>query len=167
MCCKVEAVPRWSADGEKIAIATDFLEKDKTPGELYEIDRDGTTKRLTNFSEKYPGFYIRDLSWSPDGSKIAFWLQTGENPMDVGDEHLAIYDATNEKVTEYCIYGDSVSFHSQSRVPAPIWSPDGTQVLVQNLYSENLSKVFLLDIDQNRVVEIAKNKKPIGWLAEK
>ena len=152
-------IPRWSPDGEAVVIAGNHI---TGAFELYLIDRNGKITQLTHLNAYYTGEFFQNYSWSPDGSKIAIWLNV--YPFKSGQ--LAILDLESGQVTNYCVPGDETAPMSALTYTAhaPIWSPDGRQVVVQNLHADRSSRVILVDIVQGWAAEIAKNMEPVGWL---
>ncbi len=69
-----------------------------------------------------------DLSWSPDGTHIAFWVMPlkGANPeTDAGEAKVHILDIGTGEVRSYC--GFSTKEHTPNP-PRLIWSPDSTHI---------------------------------------
>lgn len=174
--------PRWSPDGSQVVMAADpNFGQEPQPGfgygyELFSMSRDGQSiAQITNLLAYYPAADMWSYSWSPTGDKLAFWLST--NPGSVGDkdyksQRLAVLDLDTEIVTEYCIplddyrgdpLLDTFPFGS-SGVTAPIWSPDGQQLLVESRYAKDASRVILIDITQDIAVQIAETMTPVGWM---
>ena len=48
--------------------------------------------------------------------------------------------------------------------PAPIWSPDGTQLIVQDLYETYHRHVLLVDLVQGFLTQIVEDMEPVGWM---
>ena len=95
--------PVWSPDGKRIA----FLGGD---GRLNLVDADGEHRR------RLAGSFGGHLSWSPDGSHLAFELR-GEAPNwgDIGVVDLASGERRNLT-------------HRPGDDSGPAWSPDGKQI---------------------------------------
>src|SRR5258706_2209125 len=170
----LNAIPRWSLDGKKFAFAPSLVSKIKEyPSyELFGVTEAGDIKQLTHLTDYYPWVYIEDLSWSPDSRYIAFWLthwQQNENPSydSTGDRYLAVLDTTTDLVTSYCINGEKNATIGIRKYPAPLWSPDSKQIVVQ---SQNTPDSFLnfqtilIDIQKNRAFHIGDNLVPEGWM---
>ena len=101
-----DGAPAWSADGTKIAFASN---RDGN-WEIYAMNADGTGQtRLTNNSafDSFPG-------WSPDGTKIAF---TSDR-----DGNREIYVMNADGTGQSNITGNT------ARDEHPSWSPDGTKI---------------------------------------
>tara|TARA_B100000686_G_C15807102_1_gene487105 strand:- start:206 stop:496 length:291 start_codon:yes stop_codon:yes gene_type:complete len=66
--------PAWSPDGTKIVFITSAY--DAFSSEIFTINPDGT-----NLTPLYKGFdypkIVTDLSWSPDGNKLAVTVMSG------------------------------------------------------------------------------------------
>ena len=56
-------------------------------------------------------------------------------------------------------------------LPAPIWSPDGNKLLVENRYApdknnstQNKSKLLVVDLQGKIAFPLAENENPVGWM---
>ena len=139
--------PVWSSDGSHIAFISD---RDGGPA-MYVMNADGTNqRRLTN-----PTYHIGDLSWSPNGSKIAFALNRAKG------QHAEIYvlsvaDLKTEQLTNA---KDSWSL-------APTWSPDGTKIAYVSGDNTNPSHIYVMSSDGTYVSllsEDPQNPENIAW----
>lgn len=161
--------PRWSPDGSRFVVAAAHGSGPSWLAfELYSARRDGgAVERLTFLTEYYRAVYIQAYTWSPDGRQIAFWIV--ENPQGVpfiehGEAHLAILDTATGEVTNTCVPGDHDASTAPPRVPPPLWSPDGTQLLVENSAKTGPSQLLLVDLAREEAVVIAHGLQPVGWL---
>jgi hypothetical protein len=166
--------PRWSPDGAQFVVAADPDQQFNTGFELFSVSREGQQiAPLTNLTVYYPYVDMWGYSWSPDGSHLAFWLRTDPHALS-GDnyavERLAVLDLATQEVTDYCIpldaYGGelgTIPFFS-SGLTAPLWSPNGQQLIVESRYAPDASRVILVDISRGFAAQIAENMKPEGWM---
>lgn len=143
---------RWSPDGKEFAIPSpssiDAL------NELYIIDMDATVK-MTSFNQQYPFASVSTRpSWSPDGRRIAFWLQVSSianaDPKTLR-QWLAIIDTTTLDTQIYCL--------SPNKPPTGgggiVWSPDSTQLIVNtDALSEKVKPVL---VDLTRLTQATLN----------
>jgi TolB protein len=109
-----DSLPAFSPDGRKIA----FISQNPSPTFAVNIklmNADGTNQieltPITYFNSQYPWEDNKSLSWSPDGSKIAF--------DDAGEIFTINVDGSNRTNLTNHPDGDS----------APSWSPDGSRIL--------------------------------------
>jgi hypothetical protein len=162
-----ERRPVWSPTGQQFVLAGSPIENLAwLKFELYAFDRTGEISKLTNLAAYYPTTYIQSYSWSADGRQIAFWLNADIQPdqdQQYGPQNLAVLDTQTLQVTNYCIPGD-FSTSRATLVSAPIWSPDGRQLIVENRYAEKTSRVILVDIAGKFAAQISDNMEPIGWM---
>ncbi len=104
----------WSPDGSQIVYHTTEFRAPSGPGhssfEIMIINADGTGQtRLTNnnFQDSLP-------SWSPDGTKIAFFSNRD------GDGEIYVMNVDGSNVTRLT--------NSPGEDAHPMWSPDGSQI---------------------------------------
>ncbi len=142
-------MPVWSPDGSQFGLPGQFLEGGDIRFELFTVSKAGQIKQLTHLSNIVS---TRGLvfSWSPDNSKIAMYLEF------IAD-HAAMLDLNSGKITDYCVEKNGFT------EKGPIWSPDGTQILVYDQYSQKHSRVILIDTVQNYAAVIAEDMEPVGW----
>ena len=123
------------------------------------ITKNGQVSQLTHLYDSFREILnIQNLRWSPDGEKIAFWLSDGN-----GNATLMVANANTGDVTNYCILN---VFQNKFPifVPAPIWSPDGKYLMVENRYSADNNNLLILDLLNNVAFPIAENANPVGWM---
>jgi hypothetical protein len=164
-------IPCWSLDGKQFAFAPSLASKIKEyPSyELFGVTEAGDIKQLTHLTDYYPWVYIEDLSWSPDSRYIAFWFthwQQSEQPSydTLGDRYLAVLDTTTDLVTSYCISGEKNATIGIRKYPAPLWSPDSKQIVVQSQTEKDSFQAILVDVQDNRAFHIGDNLEPVGWM---
>jgi Tol biopolymer transport system component len=153
--------PVWTPDGKQFIIATNMsLDKNHFYGkEFFAISRDGELTQLTHFMDSYEVVDISNsYSLSPNGKLLAFWIATA--PSRYKGTHLAALNIETGEVINYCIQ----SFGSVY----PIWSPDGTQLLVflQDVQAQTIPRVVLVDLIGNYAAHMAEDGYvvPVGWM---
>lgn len=127
----------WSPSGDRLAYVASG-EVDDSLGlagaELFLASiTTRTTSQVTNLTNTYGavrinGYAPSDLSWSPTGSHIAFWvieLMSASPTDNTGDAVLHILDTNTLDVRRYC--GFSATEHTPE-TPRLVWSPDGNYV---------------------------------------
>jgi len=155
----------WTINGDYVAvIGSIFPQTDNMGDELFIITRDGVSMQVTNLTNYYgKGISLSYPRWSPSGKRLAFWEMDSLNKYQ--DRKLLVVDLSAKQVTDYCISTSPDNYGNFGEaLPAPIWSPDGTQLLVETRYSQDHSDVVLLDITKNIAIKIAENARPIGWM---
>lgn len=156
----------WSPDGATLAYIAPGLYDPNVQiagGEIYSI-RPGETVPVqwTNLSAAYGavrvnGLTSTELSWSPDGTRIAFWVieLLGPNPAaNTGGAVLHILNATTGEVVAYCGYATTEHTPNPSRI---IWSPDGSHVAFGGRVAGNPRGYLLLalNVADGRLTELS------------
>ncbi len=144
----------WSPDGTWLAyVAPVDGGSGKTSSELFGI-KPGDTKptqwtnlTATDGAVRIDGVSVGALSWSPDGTKIAFWVTpiTGADAtQNLGQSTIHVLNITNGEVKAYCGY----STDDQTPNPSTLaWSPDGTQIAFGGALPNDLTGYYLLTLD--------------------
>lgn len=149
--------PLWSPDAQQFAVAVVHqVSKYYNTEEWFLVSRQGDVQQLTHFGDYFMQAEIGDGNWSPDGRKLAFWVQT--NPSSCPNAHLAVLEIATERVTDTCIPG-TLEF-----APPPIWSLDSRYLAVVN-YTASPYQTILVDFEHGRAFDITEYGIPIGWLA--
>jgi hypothetical protein len=155
---------KWAPDGTQFAYARANEEYGWYPTAAVEIgivDQDGVERIVTNIGAQNE-FFIPDseLFWSPDGSKIAFWMWDFEQSWGQGyrnDNKILHYiDLIDNTVYNLCL----VKF-SGAEVT---WSPDSTMMIY-----DNYETITLVDLEQSTYVDMPQDPPVayiLGWLDE-
>ena len=128
---------------------------------------DGQVRQVTNFNQDEYWVEMEELSWSPDGKKIAllmFRMDDTSYKENYPDVHVAgrlvLLDLLARTVTDTCVPGDS----------RPVWSSDGQFITVTNIYkmsSPTKGHMYMVDL-QNKVSTIVMdNYIAEAWIEEK
>ena len=155
----VSRPPVWAPDSNSFAVVSD-RESGKFTDEIYNVGTDGAVKRLTNLYEFSQGTNIDRLSWSPDGSQIAFWARTVTRDY----QEVGILDIETHKITIFCLKNENGRMNGYES-NAPIWSPDGYQLMVSVADQKNNHFVVLIDHQWMSAVQLLQpGLSPRGWL---
>lgn len=156
---KLEVV--WSPKGNLVAIVAAGQANQDNAEEIFVVDRDGKEiTQITHLSNYYNAEYgLFNPSWSPDGSHLAFWQDDFANPNTKG-LRLFVLDTKTEELTSYCTWGNPTN----QRFYGPIWSPNGTQLLIGDISTKDTVRAVVLDIDKNVAIPIADDVVPVGWM---
>jgi hypothetical protein len=120
--------PVWSPDGSTFIVFT-------AKHVLTLVSRDGIILDTINLQKTiYTGsdaaYPVSDFSYSPDGSRVAFWVQGNGSIGKAGYFHLMFLDINSGKIADTC-------FEQEGYRPARlIWSPDGDQLAAPINYGQ-------------------------------
>ncbi len=151
--------PVWSPSGDEFVMTLEDIDLSKgtLDDELYRVSQDGQNTLITNLSAYYNKYLsVKKYSWSPDASRIAFWLWYGWDKSFQKDQ-LAVLDLETLQVTNYCIEGAAVGDH-------PVWSPDGTQLIIEGRIDKDHLGTILVDLDKKIAIQIAGEFRFAGWM---
>lgn len=132
--------PVWSADGKKIAFASNRG--------LETINRDGSSRSLL-FASK--GVLPDAAAWSPDGKRVAFVSLT----LPDGENDLRLIDLNTGKVRPL----------AQCGLGIPHWSPDGQYVECDGP-DLNAPQVLIYDLSAGKVLQLPHGGSGLvgfGW----
>lgn len=128
----------WSPAGDRLAVNYGYR--------LYFVNPDGTDFQLI-----YSGF-VRNLAWSPDGSKIAFEGEYGPNGSPYGDLDIWIVNQ------------DGTSPVNLTQTPGiwdstPAWSVDGAHVFFSSFdvpptRSDDEEQIFVVEIVTGQITQL-------------
>lgn len=127
----------WSPDGRWLAYVSPgaFDDSTQTTGSEVYLLAPGSTlpQQQTFFSADYGavrigGETMTGLSWSPDSTRLAFWVieLTGPDPIaNTQPAQLHVLDINTGQITRYC------GFSTPAHTPVPpslAWSPDSSHI---------------------------------------
>jgi Tol biopolymer transport system component len=119
-----DAAPAWSADGRKIAFVRYLPAFGPTASHIYVMDADGSGQTdVTPLSQKQNG----PLTWSPDGSRLAF-IRT--DSCDTFDCILSLNTINANGTGETLLTGNARS------MTGPSWTADGAWIVFNAFYWE-------------------------------
>lgn len=146
-----EILPRWTQDGERLAVVA---MNEKIDGwdrfELYIVDRNGNAEKWIDMK----GYFKDDavnISWSPDGRYLAI------SPLFKTASPFLILDTAKRTLMDYCVESTW-----------SIWSPDSRQILIAQSKDTFDILSLVLDVKSKQAGYLMKNPTmhPIGWLAD-
>ncbi len=130
------AAPQPGGDGV-FAFAKDTGGDEYFQGYLYDPE-DGSVDQFTEAGTRNGA-----LSWSDDGSRLAWYVSTEADP----NWDVMVAEAGALSDARLAHDGEGALFPGD-------WSPDNTRILLQRYYSITHSDIFVLDVDGGEVTEI-------------
>ena len=110
----LDYAPRFSPDGTHL-VFTREVDEASSDAALYVVKLDGSGLRKITSGDLYPG----DADWSPDGTRIVFEATDPQSPF--GGVWIVRPDGSNLR---------SVTATASGGFADPVWSPDGSLILV-------------------------------------
>lgn len=155
------AAPKWSPQGQQFIVID---HTNATHNELVLVDENGQETQLTNYKAQYPISFIYNYNWSPDGTKIAYWLDLRSRLDEVSSKkYLTVFDLEKRKSTLYCV--TTLYDHGE----APVWSPDSHELILRVRDKDDQGKNLMIDLVENVFAELPIETfwPPIDWLKAK
>lgn len=168
----------WSPNGAYLAYVAPILDAEDavTGSELYGITPgDAAPSQWTDItsgegSSRINGLAVGELSWSPDSTRIAYWVMPlsappppgsdpAATPPTAGDARIHILDVRTGEDRVYC------TFSTPEHTPNPprlVWSPDGTYVaFAGNIAGDDRSYLLLaLDVTSGALSVLSEGVYP-------
>jgi Tol biopolymer transport system component len=98
-------------------------------------------------AERINGVAVGELSWSPDGTRIAFWVTEitgGDVTANLGSAVIHVLDVNTKELKAYCSYATN---EQTPNPPSLVWSPDGTHLAFAGALPSDSSGYHLLAMD--------------------
>ena len=153
--------PSWSPDGKRIAVGLDHQHYESGHSRIRIHNADGTKfKEIPTQSQR-----VNQISWSADGSHLAYVLRGNPRPDPALDKQLHIVNVSPTESTNTT--GNTHILKHTS----PAWSPNGDQLA----YMEREDcmglrwKIWVLDRETDRALPIARTTlslASITWLPD-
>jgi len=160
--------PQWAENRESVVVTVDTSYYPFSAYEFRSANIDGTVIQMSRLGELFPGTKTKIRSWSssPDSRHIAFWLDFYQEK-SILEERLMMLDTETGDIVDYCIQGDEIQVATDqlSYTPAPVWSPDGNSLLIENRYEIDKSRLILIDLVSHIAYQLVQNISPVGWVA--
>ncbi|MDZ4765573.1 MAG: hypothetical protein SGI73_13565 [Chloroflexota bacterium] len=146
----------WSPDGSQLAFVFPLVIDPNSGilgGEIGLAAPTISPRQITDLTSTYGavrinGVAVGELSWSPDSTRIAFWVTEllGANVQaDLGQATIHIIDVNTRQITAYCGYGTTEHTPNPSRL---VWSPDGGYLAFAGVIANDLESGYhLLALD--------------------
>jgi Tol biopolymer transport system component len=159
----------WSPDGATIAFTARYADWDRHA--VYEVDADGSDLRV--LFEQPGSAPPWDLRWSPDGSRIAYFVAVPNPDPDGYTEPLHsilpqvwIVDADGSRPSKLFEGGACCAGGGWGGTPS--WSPDGTKIAViarppGSAYGSKVQTwLYVLDPDTGGAQKLARDVTALG-----
>jgi Tol biopolymer transport system component len=155
------SAPHWSPEGRQIAFSSSHLlgQGRSQVAEIYAIDvNSGQKVQLTHGVDQYEKRLIGSLSWSPDGSQIAFVSHhTNRDGTSEGDV-LFVVDVRS---------GHETRLANDVEWSLPVWSPDSKKIaFVSTIDGSNYGQIYLADVTLGTITQLTcddRIKESLSW----
>jgi WD40 repeat protein len=146
----------WSPDGSRLAFVSPVVlnpNSGMVGSEIFLYTPRGIPQPVTNLNAAYGavrinGLSVGELSWSPDSTRIAFWVTemfSADPTGNLGQAIIHVLDLNTGAVTAYCGYGTNEHTPNPPRL---VWSPDGNYVAFGGIVPDDAESGYhLLALD--------------------
>lgn len=162
----------WSHDGQYLAYVGEGAFDTSigiAGGEIYlATPNNAIPQQMTYLSNLYGavrinGYAPADLSWSPDNTRIAFWvleLTAADPSSSTNQAVLHMLDIQTRELVRYCAF--AATEHTPE-TPRLIWSPDGTALaFAGNIPGDDKGALLLaLNVASGEFTELSNGMFPV------
>lgn len=127
----------WSPVDDKIA----YIGLDGTTKDVFIVDVRNNVSYETRINGYVSYFEKTDVTWSPDGKKIAFTKRS----YGKGNESLFVLDINSKKITNLFSANDITVYNGHA-----FWSPDSKNLLVSEMTPDEKFNIYLVDVDSGK-----------------
>ncbi|MCY3961561.1 MAG: hypothetical protein OXG34_07840 [bacterium] len=148
--------PVWSPDSTRIAFAVNYHDEpwdnNSDKGEIWVINHDATGLEKLVGPESSPYEEIRQLTWSPDGSRLAYLAYCCSRLSRDVYPDLWVIDSNG---TNANLLAESVGAIGYS------WSPDGTKIVYSRVQTNNIWTVSVDGTSQRELANVGAAFRPV------
>jgi Tol biopolymer transport system component len=155
--------PVWSPNGAYILY--------RHGDNIYRMNADGSNPQLLSDRTRNPFYaWVNNLSWSPDGTKIAFSMDhyICNEEERVVYSALVVIDVSSGHTHCALSFPMTTGTQKPTAILNPIWSPDG-QRFAFRLSVDNIGEIYVMNVDGTDLRRV-ENDKPqkmgIQWLPD-
>jgi hypothetical protein len=158
---------RFSHDGTLMELIASYNTSNSHPQEIGVINTDCFSSSIGCFPHLYPspfgpdagprGVSLEDSAWLTDSSGILYVQLQSIKSAWADHTYLWTFDLHEEKFTQIAYLDDPLVFYQNYNPSVPIWSPDETNVLLQNfakIYAFDLANANLKMLDDQGGIAI-------------
>lgn len=148
-----ESAIHWSPDGAHIVIqAWDITDTDPPDTVVYLMNSDGSGLRELETDGQVDG-----ISWSPDGTQIAYASFSG-GPLD---RRLQIWTVTLDGSAPSLLFESSATRSYEGG--RPVWSPDGTQIAFEHVPTDGEAAWPVVNADGTGPIREVDELRYLSW----
>ena len=148
------AQPRWLSDSsglKAIIPPIDSLSDPRPPTTLWEIPIDGSPAIQTGMMVTMP-FFANSTAYSPDLTKIAYLIETGDPPQNIHELHFVNSDSS----------GDS-AYHAEPLLNFAGWAQDSTHFAITIGENQSL-QIGQIDAPYNPIADPPTSVFKLSWI---
>jgi hypothetical protein len=158
-----ETTPQWSPDGSKFVTLDASIEEPTYEQPQVVVIRSKDGELLVTYQFKRDD-WISDFSWSPDSSRVAFWVSNdGASTLA---QYLTILDLETHTMSSTCLR----SFYRGEGGNVPVWSPNSRFISFAYVDTEESNfgprRLMVVDMLQENAFLSERFFEPVGWLNE-